>query len=158
MNKQAKRRCYCIFYVAIIVCSIFIISSNVIKAVFIPESTPIHDYDITVQESEKKDLLTEVTTTSTTFKAGEVAKGTVIEHTFSMKNVGDYPLIIYEVIPDCTCTDCSISHKVIMPDEQTDITAKVDTGTKNGVFIVNIIIRANSQEGAHRLTLTGCVI
>ena len=84
-------------------------------------------------------------------------KGTIIKHDFSILNVGDKPLIIYDIIPDCTCTECNLSKKLILPDDKAIISAVIDTKGKYGNFLVNIIVRDNSKEGAHRFIITGHV-
>lgn len=158
MGKFKKGISYTVYGV-IIACSAFVIAKNLIKLYQPYESVLI--YETNHQEGEytsKSEPLTTVVTSPVTYKVGDIPKGTVIEHIFLIKNTGDNPLVIYDIIPDCTCTDCSLSHKLVMPNEQTSITATVDTKNKNGIFIVNVIIRANSQEGAHRFSITGCVI
>ena len=156
MSKYKKQ---CIVYSVIIVCSVCIIAVN-IKILFKSISNSLtYDTSMILDETTSKHHpLTTVNTSPTTHKVGDVPEGTVIEHTFTIKNTGSNPLVIYDIIPDCTCTDCSLSHKFIMPNEQTDISVTVDTKGKDGIFIVNVIISANSQEGAHRLKITLCVV
>ncbi len=156
MNKNKKR---CIVYSAIIVCSVCIIAGN-IKTLFKSDSnSSIYDTGQILDEATSKNHpLTTVNTSPTTYKVGDVPKGTIVEHTFTLKNTGGNPLVIYDIIPDCTCTDCRVSHKFIKPNEQTNISVTVDTKGKNGVFIVNVIISANSREGAHRFMISGCVV
>lgn len=91
------------------------------------------------------------------FDAGNVVKGEKILAEFTVKNTGEYPLVIPRVQPSCSCTVGEIPKDPILPGETGKITAKVDTDkleagplTKTLTMISNtepsntvLIIRAN---------------
>ena len=143
-------------YVSVILCSIIVLVVNILSLKNSHQSTKA-TYKQESEEIKEKDPLTDVIISSPTLKVGEVKKGTIIKHDFSILNVGDKPLIIYDIIPDCTCTECNLSKKLILPDDKAIISAVIDTKGKYGNSLVNIIVRDNSKEGAHRFIITGHV-
>ena len=90
-------------YVSVILCSIIVLVVNILSLKNSHQSTKA-TYKQESEEIKEKDPLTDVIISSPTLKVGEVKKGTIIKHDFSILNVGDKPLIIYDIIPDCTCT------------------------------------------------------
>lgn len=158
MNRYNKLA-YCVFYVIVIVCSLNVLYKNINGLFQVGTGAQIYDENQDAGKSSNKKLpLTTVETSPIHYRVGDITKGTFIEHSFHIKNTGKDSLVIYDVIPDCICTDCSLSQKVVKPGEQTDINVTVDTNDKKGMFIVNVIICANSQEGAHRFMISGCVV
>jgi len=82
---------------------------------------------------------------STSKDQGKVKKGQVIEIPYSIKNTGDKPLIISEVLPGCGCTVAEKPEKPILPGKEEKIVAKFNSeGQSNGVHIKNITVRANT--------------
>ena len=61
------------------------------------------------------------------FDGGTVVKGEVIKAQFVVKNTGNYPLIIAEVKPGCSCTVAEKPEKPIKPGEEAIIKANVAT-------------------------------
>ena len=83
---------------------------------------------------------------STSKDQGKVKKGQVIEIPFTIKNTGDKPLIISEVIPGCGCTVADKPEKPIMPGSEEKIVAKFNSeGQSNGVHVKNITVKANTK-------------
>ena len=82
------------------------------------------------------------------FDAGWVVKGELIKAKFVVKNTGNYPLVIAEAKPSCSCTIASIPEKPIQPGETGIIRANVDTD-KTPLSIISKTVRivANTEPG-----------
>lgn len=79
------------------------------------------------------------------FDAGEVVKGEFITARFTVKNTGDYPLVIADVKGSCTCTVAKKPEEPISPGKTAEIIAQVDTdktGLGSVVKTVNIVANA----------------
>lgn len=61
------------------------------------------------------------------FDGGTVVKGEVIKAQFVVKNTGNYPLIIAEVKPGCSCTIADKPEGPIKPGQEAIIKAEVST-------------------------------
>jgi hypothetical protein len=61
------------------------------------------------------------------FDAGTVVKGEVINAKFKVTNTGDYPLVIGDVTPSCSCTVAEEPKDPIQPGESSEIIAQVKT-------------------------------
>lgn len=80
--------------------------------------------------------------TETTFDAGGVAKGEVIEHDFVVKNTGDADLLVLSVKPACGCTTPGFD-KIIPPGGEGKITLKVDTARFKGQISKSASVTTN---------------
>lgn len=80
------------------------------------------------------------------FDAGEVIKGEFVTAKFTVKNTGNYPLIISEVSVGCKCTLAKKPEEPIAPGESGEIIAQVDTdktGVGNVVKTINVVSNAD---------------
>ena len=59
--------------------------------------------------------------------AGKVMLGEIVHASFSIKNTGDYPLILAEVKGSCTCTVAEYPKDPIAPGESAIIKANIKT-------------------------------
>jgi hypothetical protein len=82
------------------------------------------------------------------FDAGWVVKGEIIKAKFIVKNTGDYPLVIAEAKPSCSCTIASKPEDPILPGKTGVISAHVDTD-KTTLSIISKTVRivANTEPG-----------
>jgi hypothetical protein len=80
--------------------------------------------------------------------AGWVVKGEIIKAKFIVKNTGNYPLVIAEAKPSCSCTIASKPEDPIMPGKTGVISAHVDTD-KTTLSIISKTVRivANTEPG-----------
>ena len=78
----------------------------------------------------------------TTFDAGDVAKGSVIEHDFVVKNTGDADLLILSVKPACGCTTPGFD-KIVPAGGEGKITLKVDTARFKGQISKSASVTTN---------------
>jgi hypothetical protein len=92
------------------------------------------------------------------YKFGKVSEGTMVKHTFKFRNVGNIPLVISEVAPQCGCTTTDFPKKPIAPNETGEITLELDTKNKRGEQDKNARVVANIEGGNLFLYLRGEVI
>lgn len=93
------------------------------------------------------------------YDAGTVAKGELVQATFTLKNTGDYPLIIADVKEACSCTVSEYPEEPIAPGESGTLSASVDTDrTGKGTISKPITITANTKPSTTKVTITAKVI
>ena len=87
------------------------------------------------------------------YNFGEREEGGSVEHAFVVKNVGDTPVDMKSVKPQCACTVLSVAQDTLPPGAETAITLRVSLGGQRGLIRKTLAIApgADSQE---RLTLT----
>jgi hypothetical protein len=94
-----------------------------------------------------------------TYEGGRVAKGEIIEAKIEVKNTGDYPLVIANIKPACSCTVSDYDEEPIAPGESTVIEANVDTDeTGKGSIRKPITISANTRPSTTTVTIKATVI
>lgn len=93
----------------------------------------------------------------TTHNAGEVPKGTIIEHDFIVRNDGDADLLVLDVKPACGCTTPGFD-RVIAPGTTGKITLKVDTARFKGPISKSATVQTNDpQQPTLRLVVNATV-
>lgn len=93
------------------------------------------------------------------YNMGTVAKGQIVRTEIEVKNTGDYPLIIADVKPSCSCTVPFYEEEPIAPGTSTTIIAEVDTDkTGKGKFSKPINITANTRPSTTQVTIEATVI
>jgi hypothetical protein len=92
------------------------------------------------------------------FDAGTVIKGEIIKAKFTIKNTGDYPLVISEVSPSCSCTVSSFPEDPILPGESGEILAEVDTDKASGVLNKTVRIVANTEQPIEPVVIHATVL
>lgn len=93
-----------------------------------------------------------------TFDAGTVVKGEIIKATFTVRNTGDYPLVISEVKGSCSCTVASRPEEPIQPGDDAVIKAEVDTENASvGRLSKSVRIVANTEPSITEVGVTANV-
>ena len=78
--------------------------------------------------------------------AGRVMLGEIVHASFTVKNTGDYPLILAEVKGSCTCTVADYPKDPIAPGESATIKANIKTERASpGVLSKEVRIVANTE-------------
>jgi len=89
-----------------------------------------------------------------TFNAGDIAKGTTIDHDFVVKNTGKADLMITSVKPSCGCTAPDWT-KLVAPGGTGRISLKIDTARFKGPIQKTATVTTNDPENANfRLTVS----
>jgi len=91
------------------------------------------------------------------YRYGEVAEGTIVEHTFTFKNVGKAPLIISNAKSTCGCTVPEWPKEPIPIGGTGEIYVKFDTKNKEAYQIKPIFLTANTHPSETTLYLMGKV-
>ncbi len=66
--------------------------------------------------------------TPQSFNFNEIEYGSIVEHTFKIKNLGEETLEIKKIATSCACTSAEVGKKILEPDEETDLNVTYDTG------------------------------
>lgn len=73
---------------------------------------------------------------------------------FTLRNVGERPLIIYDVVTSCGCTAAKFEKAPIKPGNETEITVTY-TADEAGVFNKSITVYANTGDSPIKLRIKG---
>jgi hypothetical protein len=92
------------------------------------------------------------------FNLGTVDEGVKAKATFTIKNVGNADLIIYDVRPTCGCTIASLSSKIIAPGKTATLDAFYNSQYASGLIRKYINVSTNDvKTGNISLVLTANV-
>ncbi len=91
------------------------------------------------------------------YNFGKVYRGEIIQHTFTIQNVGDAPLSIKGVQRDCGCTGATIDKEWLMPGEELEVDVRLNTSTlEEGELEKSVRIETDDPgEPETILTMTG---
>jgi len=89
---------------------------------------------------------------------GNITYLDTVNYNFVIKNIGDEPLIINKVLPNCNCTVIDYKKTPIMPNQQTEIKACfIPKKAVLGKNSATILVEGNFDDGVTELTLKGNV-
>ena len=93
------------------------------------------------------------------FDAGKVVKGEVIDAKFTIKNTGDFPLVIGDVKGSCSCTVAEKPEEPILPGEEGFVKAHVTTQSANaGVLAKMVNIVANTEPSRTEVVIRATIL
>lgn len=93
------------------------------------------------------------------FDAGDVVKGEMITAEFTVKNTGEYPLVIGEVKGSCSCTVAEYPETPLAPGESGIISAHVDTDkVEAGLLNKSVRIVANTDPSIKQVLIKANVM
>ncbi len=96
-----------------------------------------------------------VVITPMNFDFGTIDEGVKSKATFTIKNDGDAPLVIYDVRPTCGCTIANLSTKTIAPGKTATLAAVYNSMNASGEVRKFITVSTNDvKTGSGVLTLT----
>jgi hypothetical protein len=81
--------------------------------------------------------------TENQFDFGSAKEGTVLEHVFQFKNIGETDLEVKDVQTSCGCTAALISQKLLKPGEAGTLKVEFDTANRFGRLSRSITITTN---------------
>lgn len=94
-----------------------------------------------------------------TINKGKVATGEIIEVEFKIKNTGEYPLVISDATPSCSCTVPARSEDPIAPGESGFVKAKINTeGFSPGFISKSVTILTNTTPPTTKLVVQATII
>lgn len=88
---------------------------------------------------------------------GKVPSDTILKAKFKIYNEGDNLLKIYNINPECTCTDYKLSKSDIAIGDSALITLILNTKDKFGETQILTTIKTNTNEKMHLLTIVADV-
>jgi hypothetical protein len=92
------------------------------------------------------------------YNFGAVYSGTVVKHTFQLKNTGTAPLIISGVRTSCGCTAAQPTRSHLPPGEESEIAVSFDTHSDRGPATRTITVFTNAPSHQQvQLTMRGDV-
>ena len=93
------------------------------------------------------------------FDAGKVVRGEVIDAKFTIKNTGDFPLVIGDVKGSCSCTVAEKPEEPILPGEEGVVKAHVTTQSANaGVLAKMVNIVANTEPSRTEVVIRATIL
>jgi len=90
------------------------------------------------------------------FDYGTLSVGDVKTCVFTYTNVGNKPLVLFDVIASCDCTEAVWQKEPVMPGK-TGIIKVIYTAKTSGVIAKQITVQSNAQTDRIRLQLKGNV-
>lgn len=89
---------------------------------------------------------------------GNLQEGYEKQIVYRYQNIGDKPLMLFNVSPGCGCTIADYSHNPLMPGKVDSIVARFDSKGKEGAYIKNIKVNCNTEEKVHNIAFSVTVI
>lgn len=89
---------------------------------------------------------------------GDIVQGQKVTHTFTFRNTGKDPLVIYSVQPTCGCTVTEWSREPVPPGAGSTITVIFDSKSALNQQNKTVTILSNAVTGSERLYLKGNVL
>ena len=80
-----------------------------------------------------------------------------VTHAFTLKNVGNAPLVITRASASCGCTIPKFSTEPIAPGKSTKIEVTYNPAGRPGQFVKTVAVYSNGKEGAFILRIKGVV-
>lgn len=81
-----------------------------------------------------------------------------VSHTFELKNTGDKPLVILQVVTSCGCTRPDFPTKPIKPGKTAKIKVTFNPAGRSGAFMKPSKVKTSGDEGRTTLTIRGTII
>lgn len=109
----------------------------------------------TVRKADFQDsVYAEMNLEMSTHDFGKVKKGEELQHTFTIKNIGNKPLVISKVISSCDCNSVTFTETPIPPGETGTISVTMNTSNMTGKQVKSITVIADAFPTTKRLVLT----
>ncbi len=81
---------------------------------------------------DKTDSRPQIEITPQTFDFNEIEYGSIVEHTFKIKNLGKEVLEINKIATSCACTSAEVDKEIIKPNEEVSLKVIYNTGLMSG--------------------------
>lgn len=81
---------------------------------------------------DETDSRPQIEITPQTFDFNEIEYGSIVEHTFKIKNLGKEVLEINKIATSCACTSAEVDKEIIRPNEEVSLKVIYNTGLMSG--------------------------
>lgn len=93
------------------------------------------------------------------YDVGNVGIDTVFTREYIIKNIGEYPLFVKAIYPDCNCTSFETSSYLALPQDSLVISLTVATKNKRiGEFMLHTVVETNTEEQYSLLKIVGNIV
>ncbi|MBQ6746640.1 MAG: DUF1573 domain-containing protein [Bacteroidaceae bacterium] len=124
-----------------------------------PKTLDLFQSIITGQEaeSETKASLTTAELDISQLDFGELSEGVSQQRIVNLKNTGNKPLIVQDVVVSCGCTKVKYPQTPIMPGETGEVVVSYDPDKKGG-FHKTVTLYCNAKQSPLKLSISGRVV
>ena len=84
---------------------------------------------------------------------GNCSTDTTISARYVIRNIGNNPLVIQYVNPNCSCTKYTVSKQITSPGDTVSVVLNMDTYGKTGRNTVTATLKANTAQELYILRL-----
>lgn len=109
--------------------------------------------DDAVDSAKDSHVVTKVNILKPVIDIGNVRSDTVVKATFHVVNVGEDSLFVAYVNPDCMCTKYECSSDKVARGDTLKVRLYVNTKNKIGKQKLMTILKLNTEDGMHKLTM-----
>jgi hypothetical protein len=89
---------------------------------------------------------------------GTIHEGDKVRWSYKVKNTGDKPLMISNVVVSCGCTAPFYPKEPIMPGIETEVTLEFNSAGKEGNVVKNALVNANVDNAPYSIGFTANVL
>lgn len=89
---------------------------------------------------------------------GNITHGEIVSYFFTVTNVGNEALVVKDLIPDCGCTDITISKKVLQPNEKAKLNLIFNSRGWYGTQYKSVRVVSNATTPNRSVTIKANVI
>lgn len=113
---------------------------------------------LNAQEAQKQTKGAAISAPEEQFDFGTIKEADgPVTHAFTLKNVGNAPLVITRASASCGCTKPKFSTEPIAPGKSTKIEVTYNPAGRPGQFVKTVAVYSNGKEGAFILRIKGVV-
>lgn len=92
------------------------------------------------------------------YDVGTIQSGEIVRHSYQLKNTGNKPLVVMDIIPSCGCTQTNIDKKVLKPGELAILEVTFDSRGWYGTQYKSVTLRTNGIIREKSVTLKANVV
>lgn len=89
---------------------------------------------------------------------GTIKHGEVLSYSFTFKNTGTAPLIVFSVIAGCGCTSTKVSNDLLKPDEKATVEVVFDSKGWYGSQFKSVTLVTNAETPKRSVTIKANVV
>lgn len=109
-------------------------------------------------DKEKEDKEPQIILHEPEYNFGDIQQGEIVEHVFTIENIGTQPLFISDVTSTCGCVMIESPRKPVTKGKTATIIVRFDSSEKIGPQNKVITIESNALNAEERIMLRGNVL